>query len=159
MLIACTQDNVIRTAATTPAKGGGPWGPIVLLPLGPQAAATAAFAHALREMPAGRPLCLTAHGNDIEIGDFEGGWGWTTGQIADLLRTNAPPAWRGPILVHACAETVADFAAGLAVAIEMRQVFAGLWCYGYNRDVPSDAGFPPTEGLDRRVDLQGTRVD
>ncbi|HTT95482.1 MAG TPA: hypothetical protein VMF55_12480, partial [Solirubrobacterales bacterium] len=158
MLIVCTQDPVIRDVATEPGKGIGPWRPAVLLPVGPQAAAREAFAAALHELPAGQALCLSAHGNDTEIGDANEGWDWTAAAVANLLEEHAPPGWRGPILIHACARTVAQFSGGLAVALEMRRVFDGLWCYGYNRAVPADEGFPPPGGLARRADLQGTRV-
>jgi hypothetical protein len=158
MLIVCTQDRVIRRTATEAQKGIGPWQPVVRLPTGRQVVATDAFADALQELPAGQALCLSAHGNDTEIGDAEGGWSWDAAQIADLLQQNAPAEWGGPVLIHACARDVANFSAGFAVALEMRGAFAGLWCYGYNRGVPANEAFPPPEGLAQRVDLQGTRV-
>jgi hypothetical protein len=158
MLIVCTQDPVVRNTATQAGKGGAAWAPVRLIPLGTQAAADGVFAEVLGELEAGDALCLSAHGNDTELGDAVGGWTWSTAEIAELIQEHAPAEWGGPILIHACAESVADFAAGLAVALEMRGVFDGLWCYGYNRAVPADEGFPPPEGLDRRVDLQGTRV-
>ncbi len=158
MLIVCTQDPVIRNTATEPAKGIGPWEPVIQIPLGPQAAANEAFAEALQELPAGQALCLSAHGNDTELGDAEGGWTWDTAEVAELLQENAPGEWAGPILIHACAENVANFSAGLAVALEMRGAFEGLWCFGYNRPVPPNEGFPPPAGLAHRVDLQGTQV-
>jgi hypothetical protein len=61
-------------------------------------------------------------------------------------------------LIHACARSVANFSAGLAGALREIEVFEGLWCYGYNRGLDADAGFPPPDGLDDRVDLQGTQV-
>jgi hypothetical protein len=158
MLIVCTQDQVIRETAANPASGGPAWAPIVQLPVGPQPRATTAFAESLQGLGAHEPLCLSAHGNDNEIGDAEDGWSWSTAEVAELLEQNAPGEWDGPVLIHACAENVTNFSAGLAVALEMRDVFQGLWCYGYNRSVPANAGFPPPAGLPTRVELQGTQV-
>ena len=158
MLIVCTQDVAIRKAATEAGKGIGPWQPVMRLPTGARARASEAFADALQELPACQALCLSAHGNDNEIGDADDGWSWDAAEVADLLQENAPVEWRGPILIHACARHVANFSSGLAVALEMRGAFGGLWCYGYNRPVPASEGFPSPDGLDRRADLQGTRV-
>lgn len=158
MLIVCTQDPVIRDTAASPAKGGPAWAPVELLPLGGQVAADIAFAEALRELPAGQALCLSAHGNDREIGDAEDEWTWTAADVAALLHENVAANWTGPILIHACAKNVSNFSARLARALGEIAAFPGRWCYGYNRPVPSDARFPPPVGLERRVDLQGTQV-
>lgn len=158
MLIVCTQDPVIRQAATDVEKGGPAWAPVVQLPRGAQPGAQAQFAASLRNLGVNEALCLSAHGNDTELGDAEGGWTWTPTDVATLLAGNVAERWMGPILVHACAETVANFSAGLAVALERLRSFNGLWCYSFNRPVPSDGGFPPPVDLSRRVDLQGTQV-
>lgn len=158
MLIVCTQDPVIRQAAADPAKGGANWGRVVQLPPGPQPGARVGFAASLQRLRPNEALCLSAHGSDFELGDEEGGWGWGTTDVAALLVENVGSTWTGPVLVHACAETVANFSAGLAVALEQHQSFEGLWCYGYNRPLPSEEGYPPPVDLARRVDLQGTQV-
>lgn len=160
MLIVCTQDQTIVAAAQDPNKGGAAWAPLAVLTPGSQPPATAQFAGALRHLGAGaQPLCLSAHGNDTEMGD-EGqqGWGWSVGDVANMLVANADPRWTGPVLIHACAKTVANFSAGLAVQLGLRQRFAGLWCYGYNRPVPSDSGFPDPSTLGSQTALQGTQV-
>lgn len=64
----------------------------------------------------------------------------------------------GPVLVHACAENVSNFSAGLALALEEERALEGVWVYGYNRPVPADARYPRPDALSRQVDLQGTQV-
>lgn len=158
MLIVCTKDKTIREAATDPEKGGTAWDPVGLLPLGTRRAARVQMTAALQQLPANQPLCLSAHGNDTELGDEHRGWRWTTGDVARLLAANVASNWLGPVLIHACADTVANFSAGLAFDLGELRHFNGLWCFGYNRALPSDAGFPAPRSLDRRLDLQATRV-
>lgn len=156
MLIVCTQDPDIRNAATNPAKGGQAWAPVELLPTGIQP--DARFAEILRNLPVSQPLCLSAHGNDKEIGDEVGGWSWSTRRIALLLAKNVNLTWGGPILIHACAKTVSNFSAGLAVALQEVPCFRGLWCFGFNQAIDSNAGFPPPVGMERSPLLQGAEV-
>lgn len=158
MLIVCTQDETIRNAATDPEKGGPAWAPVILLPEGPRATAQEQFEQSLAELAEDDALCLSAHGNDQALGDAHGGWTWSTANIAALMVANITTDWGGPVLIHACARTVANFSAGLAVAIEQHRCFDELWCYGYNRPVPSDGDYPPPAGLGDRLDLQGTQV-
>ncbi len=159
MLIVCTQDLAIREAAEDPTKGGGAWGAISLLPPGGQPGATVNFRARLAEIGEHEPLCLSAHGNNDEIGD-EGaaGWGWSYQEVAALLQENVLATWKGPILIHACATAVVNFSANLAVRLGGLPAFAGIWCYGYNRAVPSGQGFPDPTKLAQQVDLQGTQV-
>jgi hypothetical protein len=161
MLIVATQDVVIRATAQDPGSGAAAWGATVLLPIGGQGGADAAFAAALAQLnPMGEPLCLSAHGNDEEIGDADApGWGWDSADIANLLVANAPGGWLGPVLIHACAEQVSNFSAHLAVALDEAQAFNQMWCYGYNRPVPDNSGFPDPGTLGNQVDLQGTQVN
>ena len=145
MLIVCTRNPVVVRTAQDPRSGSGQWGELVILnPQYNQAQATAAMERALRR--ADGPLCFSAHGNDTEIGDADGGWGWTTGELAQILEAGVPGSFAGPILIHACAETVSNFSAGLAVALERIRALNLVWCYGYNRPLPRDAGFPSPSG-------------
>lgn len=156
MLIVCTQDKAIRDVATNPKKGGQAWAPVELLPTGLQP--DARFAEILQSLPVNKPLCLAAHGNDKEIGDPVGGWSWSTKRIAALLARNVNPTWNGLILIYACAKTVANFSAGLTVALEEVPCFRGLWCFGFNRAITTDYGFPPPVGMESSPLLQGAEV-
>lgn len=159
MLIVCTQDQAVREAAEDPGKGGGAWAPIHLMPPGGQPAATVNFRARLAELGENDPLCLSAHGNNNEIGDAGvQGWGWSDREIAELLRDNVVATWKGPILIHACADAIVNFSANLAVRLGGMGVFNGVWCYGYNRAVPSGQGFPAPGTLAAQADLQGTQV-
>jgi hypothetical protein len=162
MLIVCTQDEVVRNWAQNPLSGSNDWGAVIALPAGPQQNASQAFLNALRALDRNEPLCLSAHGNDTEIGDSGHGpndWGWDTEDIAELLRLSVPNHYSGPVLCSVCSETVANFSAGLVVALERARALNGVWIYGYNRPVPSNAHFPAPNELDRKVDLQGTQVN
>jgi len=159
MLIVCTKDPIIVRTAQDPRSGADQWGTLVIInPRFNQAQATDAIADALRGR--NEPVCFSAHGNDDEIGDAGTGvrdWGWSRTQLALILQ-NACPGLGGPILIHACAENVSNFSAGLVVALEAIRALAGVWIYGYQRAVPSDAGFPNPATLDRNRELYGTRV-
>lgn len=156
MLIVCTQDQAIREVATNPAKGGQAWAPVELLPPGIQP--DAKFAEILRNLPVNQPLCLAAHGNDTEIGDEVGGWSWSTRRMAALLAKNVNYTWRGPVLIYACAKTVANFSAGLVVALQEVPAFRGLWCYGFNRAITTAYGFPDPANMDGSPLLQAAEV-
>ena len=159
MLIVCTRDNEIRDTAQEPLSDAKLWGTVTLLPSGTKPAANRAFVEALKTLRRDEPLCLSAHGNDEEIGDETAkGWGWDSQAIAALLAEHAPRGWTGPILIHACAKQVSNFSAHLAVALDTAKAFDGLWCYGYNKAVPSASGYPDPAKLDKKPDLQGTRV-
>jgi hypothetical protein len=162
MLIVCTKDPAVRNTAQNPDSGSDRWQPppVLLDPAYSQAQATAAMATALRRLGAGEALCFSAHGNDDEIGDEGAGpgdWGWTRAQIALLLQQNAPNL-NASILIHACAENVSNFSAGLAVALEGIRALNNVWIYGYNRPLPCSGGFPRPALMDRNVELQGTQV-
>lgn len=160
MLIVCTKDPVVVRAAQDPQSGAGRWGALVIIdPRYNQAQATAAFERSLRGLD--EPLCISAHGNDEEIGDEgtgAGDWGWSRRQVALMLQDRLPARYAGPILIHACAESVSNFSAGLAYELGRVQALNGVWVYGYNRALPSDAGFPDPGNLDRNRELQGTQV-
>jgi len=161
MLIVCTKDPVVVATAQNPASGSDRWVPRIILNAQlNQAQATAAIARALRGLGADDPLCFSAHGNDYEIGDAGNGpndWGWPRAEIALLLQQNAP-GLRAPILIHACAEQISNFSAGLAVELERIRALNGVWIYGYNRPLPCTGGFPRPALMDRSVELQGTQV-
>jgi hypothetical protein len=128
-----------------------------------QEEATISFEALLQELAINQsPLCISAHGNNTEIGD-DGetpatDWGWTTAQVAGLLKGNLPAGYEGPILIHACATSVANFSAGLAVELEKIAGLCGIWVYGYNTALPREAGFPNVQLLDQQVNLQATKV-
>ncbi len=157
MLVVCTQDDDIREAVERHGSGADAWGEVVLLPKGSRAAAERALVAVLAT--ARGPVCLSAHGNDEEIGDEGNGaddWGWSRRQVARLLAR--VPGRVGPVLVHACAENVSNFSAGLALALQEERALEGVWVYGYNRPVPATADYPRPDALSRQVDLQGTQV-
>lgn len=157
MLIVCTQDPAVRNWANTPNSGAGQWGDTVLL-CGSQEEATAMLGAMFGRLGKQEPLCLSAHGNDTEIGDEdEQGWTWTTTDIAKLFKIYNRD-YNGPFLISACAKTVANFSAGLAVAMQHEKTCDELWVYGYNRPVDIEERFPDPERLSQRLDLQGTQV-
>ncbi len=161
MLIVCTQDETIQRWAQERESGSDQWEPVIVLPKGTQRNANTEFAAAIKTLRANDPLCFSAHGNDAEIGDDGGrkrGWGWNCADIAELLRLYAPENYQGPILCSVCCETVANFSAGLAVALINARACNGVWIYGYNKSVPTDARFPNPTKLSDRPDLQGTQV-
>lgn len=160
MLIVCTRDRIIVNAARDPSKHADRWGDLVILnDRSSPAQATVAMSRALQGYNG--PLCFSAHGNDTDIGDEGNGvndWGWSCNQIAALMQNALPANFRGPVLIHACADTVANFAAGLAVALENLRIFNGLWIYGYSRALPADAGYPEVATMGRNAELQGAQV-
>lgn len=160
MLIVCTKDHEIVAAAQDPQKHAARWGDLVIVPAHcSQSEATTVMERSLRNVEG--PLCFSAHGNDTHIGDADNGprdWGWSCRQIALILRDRLPRNFAGPILIHACATTVANFSAGLAVELSAMRVFNGLWIYGYNKALPSDAGFPDPGKLSTNAELQETQV-
>lgn len=162
MLIVCTRDLTVVQTAQSGASGANAWGALHVVPaVASQLQATQAIAAAIAQLGANEPLCFSAHGNDAEIGDDGSGpndWSWTRAQIAMLLIQNAPAHYAGPILIHACAQDVSNFAAGLAVALGSIPALVGVWIYGYNRSVPSNGGFPAPNTLARQADLQGSQV-
>jgi len=162
MLIVCTKDPTIVQTAQNPASGSPTWGQLIVINVAlNQAMATQSLIHALGQLGPNEALCFSAHGNDNEIGDAGGGvndWGWTRADIATLLAHHAPMHYVGPILVHACAQNVSNFSAGLAVALQHLQSLNGVWIYGYNRPVAAAAPFPDPARMGQNVELQGTHV-
>lgn len=162
MLIICTIDPDIVRHAQQPNSGADRWSRLLILdPSSTQQQATASLAAALRSLGSQEPLCLSAHGNDFEIGGsgHDGdNWGWSRETIADLLRQNAPVNYSGPVLIRACAEHVSNFSAGLAVQLQMSGALNGIWIYGFNRPLPVDATYPRPELMGQSVELQGTQV-
>ena len=161
MLIVCTQDAAIINWTQQAASNSVLWGNVQYLAVGQtQVQATNQLAGFLANLSNNEPLCLSAHGNDTEIGDAGTGpndWGWTTNAIAGLLQANAANN-QGPMLMRVCCETVANFSAGLAVALENIQALNLVWIYGYNRPVPITQVYPAPGNLGNQVDLQGTQV-
>jgi hypothetical protein len=160
MLIVCTRDRVIVQTAQDPGSGSGMWGTLVILdPRYNQAQATVQMTNALRAVRVDEPLCFSAHGNDTEIGDeLPTGWGWSCEDLALILQDAMPRNYAGPILIHACAQSVSNFSAGLVLALERIRALAGVWIYGYQRAVPANAGFPDPNRLAQNRELYGTRV-
>lgn len=157
MLIVCTTDPIIVDAART-SESSVPWKPLYVVDGSlSQAEATIALAQTLQQLRDAEPLCLSAHGNNNEIGDADDRWGWTYADVAELLERNVP-AYKGSILIHACATQIVNFASNLAVELENRKALNGTWIYGYNRALPSSAGFPPPDRLASQADLQGSQV-
>ena len=160
MLIICTKDNDIVEWTNNPRSGADRWRHTVVLDRRyDQNQATEALGRALAGSNAGEALCFSAHGNDDEIGDAGDGpndWAWNRQDIAELLKAHAPGA--GPILIHACAEQVSNFSAGLAVALQGIHALNNVWVYGYNRPIDATTPYPEPAGLARQADLQGTQV-
>jgi len=162
MLIVCTKDPVVVGAAQAQRSGAGSWGNLVIIdPRFNQAQATTVIQGALSKAGDAEPVCFSAHGNDNEIGDAGTGrndWGWSRERLAWNLSTAMPRRFSGPILIHACAKNVSNFSAGLAVALDHIRALNGVWIYGYQRAVPSTAGFPDPRYLDRSRELYATQV-
>jgi hypothetical protein len=161
MLIVCTHDAIIVQTAQDPHSGSAMWGELVILdPRFNQAQATAAMTAALRRVRVDEPVCFSAHGNDDVIGDGYGptDWLWSRGELALILQDAMPRGFAGPILIHACAQQVSNFSAGLAVALERIRALAGVWIYGYQKAVPITASYPDPYRMDRNAELYGTQV-
>jgi hypothetical protein len=158
MLIVCTQDNRIIDFTRSAESGAARWGELVELPHGRQRQATLAFKSALGRVGDNEDLCLSAHGNDDEIGDEDGGWTWTASQVAELLADNLPNGYRGRILIRACTDTVASFAAHLAVELERRERLYGVWIYGYIKHLAIKTQYPEPKNLDKDVELSPHQV-
>lgn len=160
MLIVCTRDPAVVAAAQDPDNGAADWGTRVIIDHRfNQAQATAAIEQALKGL--NEPLCFSCHGNDDDIGDEGSGgknWGWSRLKLAAMLAAKVPKDFAGPILIHACAQRISNFSAGLANELASLRVLNGVWCYGYNRAVPTDAGFPAPAKLARHASLQGSQV-
>lgn len=163
MLIVCTKDpNIIAWTQDTQ-SGANQWGKIIVIDVFfNQVLATQALADALQQLKKNEPLCLSAHGNDDEIGDEGSGpndWSWNRSDIATLLRNNAPQEYSGPILISACADKVSNFSGGLAVELQKIKALNGVWIYGYNKPVGIAQKYPGPNNLAKQVDLQGTQVN
>ena len=159
MLIICTQDQQIVNHANSGNSGAAAWGPVHFLTAGQaQAAADMQLAGFLAQLDQGEALCLSAHGNDGEIGDSSAAdWGWDVAAIANLLAANPPVGWLGPVLISACANTVGNFSARLALALPI-PAREGIWCYGYNRGTSTNGTYPSPDVLASQADIQATRV-
>lgn len=111
MIIVCTQDPAVRNNQS----GAANWGAFNLLNPGGQPGATVQLGGFLAQLGQNEALCLSAHGNNDEIGDpAPPGWEWDVSDIATLLVTNTPGGYAGPILIHACATSIVNFSANLA---------------------------------------------
>jgi hypothetical protein len=160
MLIVCTHDVDIINWTNNPNSGASAWGHIYVLNGAlNQANATIQLQGILATLGANEPLCLSAHGNDTEIGDEGAGphdWGWTDHAIANMLPL--APHNPGVILIRACAHQVSNFSAHLAVALDGLHRLNHLWIYGYNVAIPINRHYPSPATLHNQVDLQGTQV-
>lgn len=159
MIIVCTRDESIRAWTQDPRSNAAAWGGVVGIPkqLG-QAAATTSLSQIISGVPPAAPLCLSAHGDDQSIGDSVKGqpWEWTVADLAAILA--GVPTRTGPLLIRACAHTVANVAPGVAVALENLGAQSGLWCYSYNVPIDITATYPSPDKLASSVELQGTLV-
>ena len=85
-------DPNTRSQSEGPESGADAWGALLPIDAGlTQAEADRQLATYLAGVPAGEPLCIRAHGNDVEIGDAEAGakdWGWTYKKLARMLATH-----------------------------------------------------------------------
>jgi len=161
MLIVCTHDNDIINWTGDPRSESHKWSPVYILDgTKKKAGASTQLGNFLTTLGQNESLCLSAHGNDAEIGDEGSGpkdWGWTCAQIANLLGDKAP-GFKGNILIHACAKTVSNFSAGLAVALQAKRALKGVWIYGYKDPIGSNQRYPDPADISKHVSLQGTQV-
>ena len=161
MLIVCTQDPTIIAWTQSQASNSAAWGNVKYITVGQnQAAATLQFERYISLLAANEPLCLSAHGNDTEIGDAASGganWGWTATQIAAMLNAGAAGN-QGPILTSVCSKNISNFSANLAVTLKQLGAMHGVWIYGYNRATSTTQPYPSPSTLSKQVDLQGTQV-
>ena len=152
MTIVCTGDPGIISYANDPSSGSAAWGVVNVV------ANQNALAGIVAGLGENEPLCLCAHGNNSSIGDAgPDGLGWTYTQIASILAANAPNL--GVVLIYACASSVANFSAALAVQLESLMQLDGLWCYGWNTPVTIGTPYPAPQSLASKVFLQGTQVN
>ena len=156
MIIVCTQDPAVRNNTA----GASAWGAFKLLTTGSsQSSATAQLNTAIVQLGQHEALCLSAHGNNTEIGDPDpSGWTWTTSQIASSLQQQLPLGYDGAILISACASNIVNFSANLAQELRNNGWRLGLWIYGYNKALGSSETYPDPAKLDKNVSLQGTKV-
>jgi hypothetical protein len=161
MLIIVTQDQSIVNWAGTQQSNARAWGQLIIISARSQQQATAQFTQALSMVGSDEPLCLMGHGNDTAIGDAGSGpadWTWSDADVAQILARNLGQEHVAPILIEACADTIANFAAHVAVQLESMRKLNGVWLYGYNRPVDVTNPMPDPHRLDRNVALQGTEV-
>jgi hypothetical protein len=143
--------------AQSPGSGASLWGNLIVLPAADNLPA------AIGQLAPSEPLCLYAHGNNSDIGDSDeipNGWSWDYTAIATMLIANAT-ATLPCILIYACATSVANFSAALAVQLESDQAFNGLWCFGWNTPVTIGTTIPApgVQTLSQQVYLQGSVVN
>jgi len=165
MLIVCTQDKEIRRADVQTKS----WGTVTVLPAGGQEKASEVFKRTLMTLRNGEPLCISAHGNDSEIGDSSPEmWRWSYQAVALMLsepiKKNAIPS---AIFISACGRSVANFSTQLVVELGKLlytddSALPNVWVYGYNNDISSAQQIPSPDQLDEllRTDfgLQVTNI-
>lgn len=155
MIIVCTQDAAVRNNT----NGAAGWGVLNLLSSGGQPGATAQLGGFAARVGTNEALCLSAHGNNAEIGDAgPRGWVWNADDIARILQGALPVGYNAPILISACATNVVNFSAALAHAFRVQRWRGGLFIYGYNTALGATASYPNSANLDANVSLQPTRV-
>lgn len=159
MLIVCTQDTAIIDFTASHGSDAENWGNTVFLPKGGQPGATVTLRSALRNVGQTEDLCLSAHGNNFEIGDpSRPGWEWSVAEVADILGTELPDGYSGSILIHACTNGIASFAANLTVALEGRRKLLNVWIYGYQKSVPTNTKYPQPNRMDSNAELYPHQV-
>ncbi|MGH3680226.1 MAG: hypothetical protein ACRDT2_08240 [Natronosporangium sp.] len=161
MIIIITQDPAVNRWAHTTGSNTRAWGRLIVISAADQAAATKLLRDVLASVGRDEPLCLVGHGNDREIGDAgsqPADWTWSVEDVARLLASQLKSGHQAPILIESCANTVANFSAGVAVQLAKLRSLAGVWLYGYNRPVDVYHTLPNPVTLDRNVELQGTEV-
>lgn len=160
MLIVCTKDQTIVDWTKSSESGAKAWGELVILDSGlTQLDATIQLVDVLKRLT--DPLCLSAHGNDTEIGDEGSGgkyWTWTYKQLASHF-LQAPGSYRGPVLIHACAKSISNFSTYLVLALQEIKELDGAWIYGYNTPIGSEQRYPEPNKLSIQADVQGALVN
>jgi hypothetical protein len=162
MLIVVTSDKAIVDWSRDSDSGSGNWGVVNVLTPGPQAKATNQLNKLLKKVGKNEPLCIVSHGNDAEIGDENpsqaNAWTWTSDDMGNNVGNNLPSDYQAPILLATCCESITDFTANMALALERIRRLNKVWIYGYNKGVPIRHPFPAPDKLDKSVELTGKQV-
>lgn len=160
MLIIITRDQKVMDAVNSKDSGADAWKPVKQLSAGMRSDADKQMATLLRVVKSNEPLCITGHGCDKEVGDEgsgKGDWTWTSDELAKLLG-GLVDGYQGPVLMEVCADSVTDFAARLAVALQDEKKLNGLWIYGYSKGVSVSHPFPAPSALSKNAELAGKQV-
>lgn len=92
----------------------------------------------LQDIDDAEDLCITAHGNDQEIGDEENGpddWGFSVAFIANMLVNNLPNGYRGNVFISACMNTISNFSVRVRLLLDQNRALMNTSIVGNNRPV------------------------